>query len=93
MLVFNVNDNVKVKLAKKGFEAHERHHMESNKKWNVRFTYRRPAVDSDGFCTFQMWEFMHTFGSCFHMGMDPLIESNNLYFESAAMRTDTSEGK
>lgn len=78
----NINDNVKVKLTKLGFEIHR---QEFDDTWRDMgygikppVSYTRPTVDKDGYSTFQLWVFMATFGPYIHMAQDPLFEDNEI---------------
>lgn len=90
---FNVNDYVRVKLTQHGFDVHR---QEFEEFWFARakhpaIKYEPPKVDSYGFCKFQLWSFMRTFGYAFGMCEENVIEGNNIYFERSAMRSDATE--
>lgn len=95
LLQFNVNDWVRVKLTQHGFDIHKRNF--DNFWWEQGLRppckYEPPKVDSYGFCKFQMWDFLQKFGIAFYMTAENVVEGNNLYFERAAMRSDTTGGK
>lgn len=64
----NVNDYVKVKLNKKGFEIHRKDY---DHLWVGRippYEYKAPEVDCYGYSKFPLWELMQTFGQYLRIG-------------------------
>jgi hypothetical protein len=83
MKEFNVNSFVKVKLTKEG-------KLHLWKIYNDRcvnlgildFPYEDPEEDVEGYCSFQMWDFMNLFGSVCGAGMVKMFETTILIDES-----------
>lgn len=67
----NLNEYIKVKLTDKGKEIYRNY-------WHYIDDEDVPTLDTDeeGFCKFQLWEFMHIFGEHFHMGGRLPCETN-----------------
>lgn len=67
----NLNEYIKVKLTDKGKEIYRNY-------WNYIDDEYVPKlnVDEEGYCKFQLWEFMHIFGEHFHMGGGLPCETN-----------------
>lgn len=67
----NLNEYIKVKLTDKGKEIYRNYYHyiddEDVPKLNV---------DEEGYCKFQLWDFMHIFGEHFHMGGGLPCETN-----------------
>lgn len=91
LLQFNVNDWVRVKLTQHGFDVHKREyeHFWWAQGRKPPYKYEPPKVDSYGFSRFQTWEFLQKFGGAFEVCAANVIEGNNLYFERAAMRSES----
>lgn len=83
MKPFNVNDTIWVKLTPLGLKIHWRKHLEVWKKLGKLndFPYKPPNMNEQGFSSFQLWDFMETFGPEFYLGQMPLIEDNAIWFE------------
>jgi len=73
----NLNDNVRVKLTKKGLlvlmEQHEE--LMSIFPERARYHFRTPETDRDGWTKFQLWSLMQKFGKHIGMGFDPVFET------------------
>jgi hypothetical protein len=67
----NLNEYIKVKLTDKGKEIYRNyyHYIDDEDVPTL-------DVDEEGFCKFQLWEFMQIFGEHFHMGGDLPCETN-----------------
>ena len=88
-LRFNINDYIRVKLLDKGYQLlADRHNRYLNvlKTWDERNAdYYRKKADSEGYTSFQAWDFMETFGSVTGLGAhgyystDILIEKKYLH--------------
>jgi len=78
---FNMNDNVKVKLTKKGVGIYYSQNDELNKHCRTPHIPPKLVVDSDGFCSFQMHELMLIFGSHCRLGMNPPFETEIILSE------------
>lgn len=72
MKTLNINNYVRIKLTKLGFEKLKKNHEE---KGPAGREFTPPKVDEDGFCEMQLWEVMKTFGE------DLVNGSSNLPFE------------
>jgi hypothetical protein len=77
MKQFNINDTVKVRLTKFGKELHK-------KQWEDFWSsinrlhenpYIPPKEDENGFCEFQMWSLMETFGNHIGLCKEPAFET------------------
>lgn len=73
-MIFNINDEIKVKLTRKGLRFHREYYYEIYK--NTNFEYTEPPVDGDGYSTFQLWEVMHIFGKHLYNGCQMPFEAN-----------------
>jgi hypothetical protein len=67
----NLNEYIKVKLTDKGKEIYRNHYHDIDDEYV-------PTLDTDeeGYCKFQLWEFMHIFGEHFYMGGGLPCETN-----------------
>lgn len=68
-MLFNINDNVYVKLTEHGRRVHHEEHVRFWKSVGHSSPpeYTPPKEDSEGWSKWQMWELMREFGS--HIGM------------------------
>ena len=85
---FNVNQNIRVRLTDLGYQrledasAYLSSRVPNLKKLDVK--YFKGQADKNGYSTFQMWDFMHTFGEVSGLCMpqyyhlDILIDDNDL---------------
>ena len=67
---FNINNYVRVKLTEEG----KTHYIKWHKDLKVDAVC--PAIDSAGYCKFQMHELMNVFGSEVVMGLPQMFNSN-----------------
>ena len=72
----NLNYYIKVKLTEYGKQVHREY-------WkpvcnDVRLAYKEPEVDSDGYSSFQMHDFINVFGKHMTMGAPLVCETNVL---------------
>jgi len=67
----NINEFIKVKLTDKGKEIYRNYYNDIDDEYVPTLD-----VDEEGFCKFQLWEFMRIFGEHFHMGGDLPCETN-----------------
>ena len=82
MKAFNLNDIIKVKLTDRGKDIYYHQHDELNKFYGKEVLKPRyPKVDSNGFTSFQLWHFMEIYGPHMHIGMNNVIEHNDIYIE------------
>lgn len=58
----NLNEHIKVKLTDKGKEIYRNYYHDIDDKFVPTLD-----VDEEGFCKFQLWEFMKIFGEHFRM--------------------------
>lgn len=81
----NINEYVKVKLTDYGKEIfYHQYDNLNNKAFGkeiIKPSY--PAVDSDGYTSFQLWYFMNLYGRYIDMGVQNVIEPLEIVFESA----------
>lgn len=66
-MLFNINDNVYVKLTDHGRKVHYEEHIKFWGKFPNQPSYKPPKEDNEGWSKWQMWELMSEFGS--HIGM------------------------
>lgn len=87
---FNINEDVKVKLTKRGMDLHRKNHDDLNRMIADRGgdagEYRPPKLDADGFYETQMWCLMREFGKHICMGMDSPFETT-IKLEVAALQS------
>ena len=67
----NLNEYIKVKLTDKGKEIYKNHYHDIDDEYVPTLD-----VDEEGFCKFQLWEFMQIFGEHFRMGGGSPCETN-----------------
>jgi hypothetical protein len=80
MTKFNINHNVKVKLTEAAVEHLRKRHNETYSRIEFKITrdiptFKRPVVDDDGYCTFQLWVLMSIFGDIIQWGNDLPFET------------------
>lgn len=83
----NINEYVKVKLTDYGKEIFYHQYDNFNKTYGKEIIKPRyPEVDSDGYTSFQLWDFMNIYGKYFDMGihtdMQNVIEPLEIVFKS-----------
>ena len=71
---FNINQYVKVKLSKRGWDELKRQDDEMMDRFAM-LKLNPPEVDEDGYCTFQMHDLMQRLGSLCIMGPMPPFHS------------------
>lgn len=71
----NLNDEIRVKLTPFGLKRHkDAWNLLTNEAFHI--CYRAPSIDSNGYSTFQLWEFMNIFGQFLYNGAENVIENN-----------------
>ena len=75
----NLNYYVKVRLNEEGFRIHR-------EEWKpiadeCRLIYTPPEKDKEGYCKFQIHDFMVTFGKYCTMGSKPFCEGLNIWIQ------------
>lgn len=73
----NLNYKIKVKLKPEAIEELRRQHDElydSIGKPGL-YPFNPPAVDEEGYSTFQLWSFMQDFGNTITLGRIPMFET------------------
>lgn len=77
----NLNDSIRVKLTDYGKSIYTARLETINHYYGRRVIKdTKPTVDADGFSTFQLWDFMNTFGEYLYMGNTEIV-IENLEFE------------
>lgn len=71
----NINDNVLVKLNDKGFKILEDQHEALRELFLNVGEFVPPKTDSDGYCKFQLWELMQTFGPHIRLSEQPPFDT------------------
>lgn len=76
----NINHLVKVKLNERGLEILREQRLELNKRLpeNLRSEFTPPKVDKEGYCKYQLWCLMETFGKYCVLGYEPPFEAEIL---------------
>lgn len=75
---FNVNNEVKVKLNKRGKEIYLSHLKEVSSEPECVFVRK---TNSSGYTTFQLWDLMKLFGDYMSLGEEPVFENNEIIFK------------
>lgn len=76
MILFNVNDSVRVKLTARGKQVLRAQHAELYAGYGNRApSYTEPKEDEDGWSKWQLWALMSHFGGSTHLGIDPCFET------------------
>lgn len=75
MLEFNINEYVSVKLTDAGRAELKRQHDELCETFPSMGEHTPPKEDKEGWCRFQGWVLMHTFGHMTRMASDPPFET------------------
>lgn len=84
MKTLNVNNYVRIKLTKFGFEKLKKNHEDLRKRYpTIIGEYTPPKVDEDGFCEMQLWEVMNTFGEDLFNGSINLPFETNIQIDEA----------
>lgn len=76
-LNISLNDEIRVKLTPFGLKKHK----DAWKLLNIEafhICYQAPSIDSNGYSTFQLWEFMNIFGQFLYNGAKTVIENNQI---------------
>lgn len=85
MMALNLNETIKVKLTDLGKEIYYHQHDQLDEYLRGRgfkgLERHFPAVDKDGYTSFQLWSFIELYGP--HMGMEKpnVIEPLNIYID------------
>jgi len=80
----NLNDKIKVKLTQHGQDIYYQQYSELNNFYHKEISEPRYAQkDSDGYSTFQLWNFINTFGSYIGMGKDNVISPVELIYDES----------
>ena len=65
-MMFNINDNIKARVTKRGHDIHKAQYKNMMKSDNgyllKKYPYAPIHENSDGWSTWQMWVFMAAFG-------------------------------
>ena len=69
----SLNNEIKVRLTPLGREIYHRVYESCGAPGQY------PRTDKDGFATFQMWDFMNTYGKYLEMHMPPVLEDIFIY--------------
>jgi hypothetical protein len=69
----NINESIKARLTEYGREIIDRNYSELFKKLSIDLPIPHQP-DADGYSTFQLWEFMRTFGEYMAAGIEPPFE-------------------
>lgn len=83
MFIYNINNNIKVKLTERGKAILEHEVADTiNILKNLNFSddYFPYPEDTNGYTEFQLWNFMRIFGNYFYIGCPPIIEKNEIIF-------------
>lgn len=78
----NINDTAWVKLSDEGFRFHKERWAPIYAK--IESNYEPPAVDDEGYCKFQLWELMNTFGPHMNLGRVPPFATDILFKNARA---------
>jgi hypothetical protein len=78
---YNLNDYVYVKLNDLGRKVHRDNHSKFLSDDLMNRLYREPVVDENGYCKFQMWDFMHIFGEHTCMGCPSCFDTMSVMIE------------
>jgi hypothetical protein len=79
---YNINDYVAVKLTDTGRAELKRQHDELREKFPSMDEYTPPKEDDEGWCKFQGWVLMNTFGHMTRMASAPPFETTIKVIES-----------
>ena len=87
MKAFNLNSVIKVKLTDYGKDIFY-HQFDEFNMWHGKEVIepRYPYVDENGFSIFQLWHFMGIYGPHIHIGMNNVIEHNDIYIEEKDLK-------
>lgn len=79
----SLNDFVKVKLTKFGYEIHKRDYekLQGMSPYFANRPYKRPKLDSDGYFKMQLHTLMNTFGQYTILGNETPFVDNYIEFE------------
>ena len=74
---FNVNDYVKVKLNDRGLEILKKQYDDLAAEFPSlkKEEFQPPKTDENGYCKFQLWVLMETFGSSIGLSFIPPFET------------------
>ena len=74
----NLNLYIKVKLNDYGKKIHRDYWKDVCRDTNIPYDLE---IDEEGYSTFQMHDFIHTFGEDIYLGAKPVLETNNVLIE------------
>jgi len=74
-LSMNVNETIKVKLKEPGIIILRNQHEKIYDEHPNPPKFVEPKIDGEGYCNFQLWDFMATFGPHLSMGFDVPFET------------------
>lgn len=83
MKTLNINNYVRIKLTKFGFEKLKKNHEDLRKKFPTVGEFTPPKVDEDGFCKMQLWQVMNIFGEDLFSGSINLPFETNIQIDEA----------
>jgi len=75
---FNLNEYVRVKVLASGFEAWHAHYKYMPPQYRPSLASLLEKADEQGYCKFQLWEFMQVFGPSIHLSVAGLFETDIL---------------
>jgi hypothetical protein len=75
-LAFNLNEYVWVKLLSKGYARWQEFYHYMPAEWQKPLAHYEAKADADGYCKFQLWEFMQIFGPAIHLSVVGLFETD-----------------
>jgi hypothetical protein len=82
LVVINLNDTIEVRLTKHGLDVHRAEYDELDRHYGgeLPFAYVPPKMDTGGWSSFQLHQFMNTFGTAMDIGSENVIEGNNIRY-------------
>lgn len=85
----NLNESVKVKLTPFAQEIYKQQIEDLNKRIGKTVVIKKNRnTDKDGYSTFQLWDFIETFGAYIGMGRPNIIEPLEIVYEQEAHHAD-----
>lgn len=79
---FNLNENVRIKITKRGLECMERNHAELYRCWpSAKPEFKPPEVDEEGYTKMQLWCVMRELGQHLGNGIQVPMETE-IFFET-----------
>lgn len=89
---FNVNDEVKVRLTKRGKTIHRQQYESSMSAFLDKYPYEPPKEDAQGWSNWQLWKLMQEFGQHTYNGSDPCFQTT-IQFPLTAASPSPPEGR